>query len=336
MAKRLSRNPTVIILALALMALAVLALWCRAQLRPLADAGELKIIQVERGEGASVVARKLAAEGLIRSAPAFEIYLAWTRLGTKLKAGYYDLSPAMSGQEMAERIASGRVTTRKVTVPEGLRLAQVAERVAASGLATADGFLAAAVPGTVAGKVDMPLPEGTLEGYLLPETYEFALGTTADDIVLRMVRELQDRFVKPNAEAIGASALSLHQIVTLASLVEREARVPEDRPKIAGVLINRLDRGMKLQCDATVQYALGEHKQRLTFQDLKVDSPYNTYLHKGLPPGPIACPGLASLQAALHPARTDALFYVAKPDGSHVFSRTYEEHQAAIRKIRGQ
>jgi len=176
----------------------------------------------------------------------------------------------------------------------------------------------------------------SLEGYLLPETYEFAYGTAAEDLVRRMVEELDRQFVKPNADAIAASKLSLHEIVTLASLVEREAKVAADRAKIAGVLTNRLSRGMKLQCDATVQYALGEHKPRLTFADLKVDSPYNTYLHAGLPPGPIACPGIASLRAALQPERTDALFYVARPDGSHVFTRTYEEHLAAIAQIRGE
>ena len=253
-----------------------------------------------------------------------------------MKAGYFELSPAMSGQEMAERIASGQVAHRRITIPEGLRLEQIARRVEQSGLVTADELLAAAVPETIEGRVSFPPPPGPdLEGYLLPQTYEFTFGVSAAEIVRRMASELDAEFVRPNAGEIAASKLTLHEIITLASLVEREARVDEDRPKIAGVLMNRLARGMKLQCDATVQYALGEHKSRLTFEDLKVDSPYNTYLHEGLPPGPIACPGIASLNAALHPAAIDALFYVARPDGTHVFTRTYEEHLAAIRRIRG-
>jgi len=309
--------------------------WCRLQLEAMAATGEPVIVEVERGQGASAVARRLEAAGLVRSAPAFEIYLAYSGMGRRLKAGHFELSPTMSGPELAAKIASGEVARRKLTVPEGLQLEQIAERVAEAGLAGAEEFLAAAVPESLVGEVSFEPPAESLEGYLLPETYEFTFEATPSDIVRRMARELDAQFVGPNAEAIAGSKLSLHEIITLASLVEREAKVAGDRPKIAGVLINRLAQGMKLQCDATVQYALGEHKARLTFADLKVDSPYNTYLHAGLPPGPIAAPGIASLRAALRPAKTDALFYVARPDGSHVFTRTYEEHLAAIERIRG-
>ena len=326
-----------IILALLIIGGALaLAHWCRAQLAPVAVSGESQIVRIASGSGVNRITRQLEAAGLIRSAPALEIYLAYSGLGRKLKAGAFELAPTMSGIEMAEHIAAGQTGSRKITVPEGLRLQQIAERVAASGLTTADEFLAAATPAGVVGQVKFDLPRHSLEGYLLPETYEFALDADARQIVVRMVRELEREFVTPNAEAIAASKLNLHQIITLASLVEREAKVDHERAIIAGVLMNRLDIGMKLQCDATVQYALDKHKSRLTFADLKVESPYNTYLHKGLPPGPIAAPGIASLEAALHPAKTDALFYVARPDGRHVFTRTYAEHLAAIRKIRGE
>jgi len=327
----------VVILALLIVGGALaLAHWCRTQLAPVAASGEAQIIRIAKGSGASSIARQLEAAGLIRSAPALEIYLAYSGLGRKLKAGAFELAPTMSGIEMTERIAAGQTGSRKITVPEGLRLEQIAERVADSGLATADELLAAATSESVAGQVEFDLPDTDLEGYLLPETYEFALDVDARQIVVRMVRELEIEFVTPNAEAIAASKLNLHEIITLASLVEREARVDDERAIIAGVLTNRLAIGMKLQCDATVQYALDEHKPRLTFEDLKVESPYNTYLHEGLPPGPIAAPGIASLEAALHPAKTDALFYVARPDGRHVFTRTYAEHLAAIREIRGE
>jgi UPF0755 protein len=336
MKNRRSRTVAVILAVLIVGGALALGHWCRAQLAPVATSGQSQIVRIERGAGASRIARQLEAANLIRSAPALELYLAYSGLGRKLKAGAFELAPTMSGVEMVERIAAGQTGSRKITVPEGLRLEEIAERVADTGLATADEFIAAATPETMAGQVEFDLPKSSLEGYLLPETYEFALDTDARQIVLRMVRELEREFVTPNAEAIAASKLNLHEIITLASLVEREARVAEERATIAGVLTNRLDIGMKLQCDATVQYALDEHKPRLTFNDLKVESPYNTYLHKGLPPGPIAAPGLACLEAALHPARTDALFYVARPDGRHVFARTYEEHLAAIRTIRGE
>lgn len=336
MKNRRSRTLVVILALLCVGGAFALGYWCRTQLVPVAASGEAQIVRIERGAGASRIARQLEAANLIRSAPAFELHLAYSGLGRKLKAGAFEVAPTMSGIEIAERIAAGQTGSRNITVPEGLRLEQIAERVADSGLATADELLAAATPESVADQVEFDLPESGLEGYLLPETYEFALDTDAQQIVARMVRELEREFVTPNAEAIAASKLNLHEIITLASLVEREARVGDERATIAGVLTNRLDIDMKLQCDATVQYALDEHKPRLTFDDLKVDSPYNTYLHKGLPPGPIAAPGLACLEAALHPAQTDALFYVAQPDGRHVFTRTYEEHLAAIRKIRGE
>jgi UPF0755 protein len=137
------------------------------------------------------------------------------------------------------------------------------------------------------------------------------------------------------ADDLRRSKRSLADIVTIASLIEREARIGKDRPLISGVIHNRLRKGMRLQVDATVLYALGEHKGRVTYEDLKVDSPFNTYRHKGLPPHPICNPGEASIRAALRPAKTEYLFYVARPDGSHVFTRTYAEHQQAIRAIRG-
>jgi len=310
--------------------------WYRGALRPVAGPGETTIVHIPSGSGAAQIAEDLQSAGLIRDARAFRIMLGFTGLGDRLQAGHYELAPTMSAREVAEKIASGKVATRRVTIPEGLTLLQIADRVAEAGLSEREAFVAAAVPETVAGEALMLLPDDGLEGYLFPETYEFTYDEGPGAIVARMVRELEERFVRPNRDAIKARGLSLHEIITLASLVEREARVDGERALIAGVLQHRLDIGMKLQCDATVQYALGEHRPRLLYEDLRIDSPYNTYRHEGLPPGPIAAPGLASLMAALGPAETDALFYVARPDGTHAFSRTYEEHLQAIQQIRGQ
>jgi len=157
-------------------------------------------------------------------------------------------------------------------------------------------------------------------------------------LVARMITEFKKRFINKFWEPVPAEQRwgSLHQVVTLASLVEGEAKLDSERALIAGVLKNRLERGMHLECDATVQYALGKHRRRLTYSDLQIDSPYNTYRYAGLPPGPISNPGLDCLRAALKPARTEYLFYVARGDGGHIFSRTYQEHLAAIRQVRGQ
>jgi UPF0755 protein len=166
-----------------------------------------------------------------------------------------------------------------------------------------------------------------MEGYLFPDTYHIGSRTTEEEIIKMMLKRFNDELVKLDyVEKITLPGLSLHNAVTLASLVEREAREDSERPVIAGVIMNRLNRGMKLQIDATVLYALGGHKEKVYYKDLEVDSPYNTYLYYGLPPGPIAFPGEASLKAAIEPAITDYLYYVAKPDGSHAFARTLAEH----------
>jgi len=227
-----------------------------------------------------------------------------------------------------------------VTIPEGFTIAQIAQRLAQVGLDEEQRLRTAATAPAIEKALQLELPDGlrSAEGYLFPETYNFALGTTADQVVARMVEEFETRFVKGPWQAVPAEARwgSLHEVVTLASLVEEEAQIESERPLIAGVLRNRLQRGMRLECDATVLYALGEHRARLTRKDLQVDSPYNTYRHTGLPPGPIYNPGLACLQAALTPAQTEYLFYAARGDAGHISSRTYEQHLAAIGTVRGE
>ncbi len=309
--------------------------WYHRGIEAANPAGEAKIVRIPEGSSVERITQVLYDEALILDRRAFKIMLRLEGLGEKLQAGVFEISPAMTAKEIAEHIASGDVAMQRITIPEGLQLKQIAERVEQGELSDAEEFKAAAVGEKVAGGIDMPLPKGTLEGYLFPETYDFCYDAGAEAIVLRMVQELQRRFYRPHREEIEARQLSLHEIVTLASLVEREAKIDEERTLIAGVIHNRLDRDMKLQIDATVQYALPEHKDRLLFEDLRVDSPFNTYRHHGLPPGPIASPGLPSLMAALRPASTDALFYVARPDGSHVFTPTYEDHLRAIQRIRG-
>lgn len=339
MQRRRGLKLIVVAVALVVIGAAALVQWYRAATRPVATSGEPVLVEIERGSGASVIARQLEAAGLIRSAAAFEVLLSLSGEAGSLRAGQYELSPEMDAAQIARKLAAGEVAVRRVTIPEGLRIEEIAERIAEAGLTSADEFLEAATPSQV---MEQSRPDGlkldgdSLEGYLFPETYDFELGSEPSAMAARMVRELNERFVKPNKQRIAASKLSLHEIITLASLVEREARVAQERPPIAGVLMNRLNRDMPLQCDATIQYALGAHRERLLYEDLKVDSPYNTYLHKGLPPGPICAPGLESLLAALSPAETDSLYYVARPDGKHVFSKTYEEHQAAIRRVRSQ
>jgi len=298
------------------------------------------IIHVEAGTNLNDIAQLLQTHGCLRSILAFKLHAIVTGQASKLKSGTYEVSPTMSAPQLIAMLAAGRQATATVTIPEGFTLAQITQRLAEAGLADEQQFRAAATAQAVADILQVNLPEGvrSAEGYLFPETYQFTLGTSADQIVRRMIAEFKERFIKKFWEPLPSEQHwgNLHEIVTLASLVEGEAKLDSERALIAGVLKNRLARGMRLQCDATVQYALGKHHQKLTYSDLQIDSPYNTYRHAGLPPGPISSPGLDCLRAALKPAPTQYLFYVAHADGSHIFSRTYQEHLAAIRQVREQ
>jgi len=298
------------------------------------------IIRVAPGASLNDIAALLKTHGCLRSVLAFRLHAVVTGQASKLKSGTYEASPTMSTPQLIAMLAAGRQATVTVTIPEGFTLAQIAQRLADAGLADEEPFQAAATAQAVADILQVKLPEEvcSAEGYLFPETYRFTLGTAPEALVRRMLAEFEKRFITQLWEPLPAEQRwgSVHQIVTLASLVEGEAKLDSERALIAGVLKNRLERGMRLECDATVQYALGKHHQRLTYTDLQIDSPYNTYRYTGLPPGPISNPGLDCLRAALKPAQTEYLFYVARGDGSHIFSRTYHEHLAAIRQVREQ
>jgi UPF0755 protein len=220
----------------------------------------------------------------------------------------------------------------RVTIPEGYDIVQITPLLTRALGVPADSVNAAVRDSTLRARVSDPAE--TLEGYLFPDTYILAPGSSAREAIGEMVRRFEREW-KPEYDAQAAAlGYSRHQIVTMASIVEKEARLPEERPVIAAVYYNRLRTGMPLQADPTVQYALGHHVGRVLYKDLEVDSPYNTYQHPGLPPGPIASPGGASLRAALAPAKVPYLYFVAAPDGHHEFRTTMAEHAKAIHAIR--
>jgi UPF0755 protein len=289
------------------------------------------------GEGAA-----LEKSGIIRSAFAFDLYCRWHGEDGKFRPGRYALSPNMTLAQIVRQLQLGPGHSSddmiRVSVPEGFTIRQIAARLDNDGTSDGTAFLQIAMNSNrdVKWNYDFTRPKGPLEGYLYPDTYEFLPGTPAEKVLETMLLNFSRRFSRPYHQQIVARGRSLHQIVTIASLIEREAKTQEDRPRIAGVLENRLKKGLKLEIDATVLYALGYHKQRVYFKDLLVKSPYNTYLHAGLPPGPIASPGARSLEAALAPEKNDFLYYVARPNGSHYFTRTLKEHEAAIRQARSE
>ncbi|MCC6727811.1 MAG: endolytic transglycosylase MltG [Chthonomonadales bacterium] len=330
------RNRLPWVLSAALAAAACALAWGAHELAPVSARGRTVRVAVARGQNVWGVAAMLARRGLIRRSAAFVVYAVARGDAGRIRAGEYGLSPSMSAAQILDRLKRGGADAddRVVVVPEGFTVAQIAHALSQRGVASDEAAVRrlARRPG---GAVRAPFPMAHgLEGYLFPDTYRLAPRAGAAAALQAMVDTFAARFYEPHAAEIARSGHSLHEVVTIASLVEREARVDADRPQIAGVIENRLARGMRLEIDASVLYALGQHKSRVLFSDLEVASPYNTYRRAGLPPGPIASPGLASLVAALRPARSDRLFYVANPDGTHTFTRTLAEHRAATARAR--
>ena len=300
---------------------------------------DAQIVEIQSGQGAPAIGALLEQKALLRHAWAFTAQAYLTGQFRRLQAGHYQLSTDMSTAEMVAALAQGKAALRRITFPEGMGKREMASLLEKEQICPASDFLGAATADAVEQALGSTLPPKAevADGFLFPETYLLPVGDDPGHVVDETLAQFKQKFYDPYWLPAAAQRPwgGLFQVVTLASLVEKEARVDSERPLIDGVLLGRLRKNMLLQCDATVQYAMGQHKARLTFEDLKIDSAYNTYKYQGLPPGPICNPGLPSLQAALHPTATDYLFYVAKADGSHVFTRTYEEHLAAIKALRG-
>jgi len=302
------------------------------QLRPVGP-GASALVPIDRGTGSVAIAHLLAERHLIRSAAAFRRYVRERGVSQKLKAGCYEFAPSLSMPEIVTKLVKGDVARRKVTIPEGLWLKEIAARLETEGICDADEFVAAASEAQRLAQFRLAGRRASnLEGFLFPDTYFVNCDATAADVVKMMLARFREATARLAPE-VQASGRPWREVVTLASVVEAEARHNDERPLIAGVYMARLARGKKLESCPTVIYALGRRVKRL--RDVTVDSPYNTYKHRGLPPGPICNPGLESIKAALHPVKTDALYFVAKPDGHHAFAATYAEHLANIKRYLG-
>lgn len=289
------------------------------------------LVTVDPGDGFRATARRLAEAGLVSAPWRLEAYARINGYTRRIQAGEYALRQSMSPREMLEALASGRVRLHRVTVPEGYTIRQIAPLVAAAGLADEAEFQRLALDPAVAEAEG--LPGDTLEGYLYPDTYHFPRSYHSREILQAMVRRFRLEIPEDWRQRAAELGLTLHQVVTLASIIEKETGVPDERPLVSSVFHNRLRRGMRLETDPTVIYGLTDFDGNLTRADLRRPTPYNTYVNKGLPPGPIASPGRASLEAALFPADTDYLFFVARGDGSHQFSSQWKDHQQAVRRF---
>jgi UPF0755 protein len=290
-----------------------------------------QFVEIPGGAGPAAIGRRLQSAGVVRDTLSFRVALWRSGQARRLQAGEYRFDRPMTAREVIDKIARGDVFVRPVTFPEGLTYRQMSGVYERAGMGPAADFTRASQNGALVRDLDPAA--GDLEGYLFPDTYTLPRKATADDLVARMVTTFRDALTRELVERAAARGLSVRQLVTLASLVEKETARADERALVAAVYSNRLKIGMGLQCDPTVIYALeraGRYTGDLTREDLRFDSPYNTYRYAGLPPGPIASPGKASLEAAAAPADVPYLYFVSRNDGSHVFSATLEEHNRNV------
>lgn len=292
---------------------------------------ESVLITVPSGATTTSIGKILMAEDLIQSENVFKIASKELGADGKMKAGDYRLSQAMSTDEIIEILLEGRVerNTFTFTIPEGFEIRQIVDRLESLGVINRELFMDA----LVSGDYDYEFLEdpSNLEGYLFPDTYEMSVGASEKEIINRMLSRFDEVFTEAYYERTEALGLTVNQLVTLASIVEREAQAKEEFPIVASVFHNRIESGMMLQSCATVQFILGERKERLSYDDIAIESPFNTYINNGLPPSPIASPGKLALESALYPDETDYLYFVVKKggNGTHVFSETLDQHNKA-------
>lgn len=286
---------------------------------------------VNQGEGGGDIAKKLKDEGLIRNYFAFILYLNYTQSGDKLQVGSYKIAKNLTIKEVASIITNGKIVTNKITIPEGWTNDQIANYLVKNTTITANDFMAAAKYDPAKHKYDFlyPLKKGdTLEGYLYPDTYQISLKPTAEEVVKKMLENFDKKLVSADREQIKKSGgLNPYEIVILASIVEREVSNPDDRKKVAGVFLNRLNNNMPLESCATIQYILKSDKWVFTYEETRIPSPYNTYLNPGLPIGPIGNPSIQSIEAVLFPEKTN-YFYFLSANGKTYFSTNLDEHNA--------
>jgi len=296
---------------------------------------EYAIIKIEEGDNLNILSRKLKGARIIQDRLGFKLMVVVFKKSTSLSYGWYKFKIYEDPREVLKSLLIGKRLTVKIVIPEGLKINE-----------TINAFRRHKDTDINTAKLDsltkdtsfikkLGINKITLEGYLFPDTYIFYKGEKAENIIKKMVSSLYT-ILKPSQKIkIKSMNFDAYEIMNIASMIEREAMIDREKPIIASVIYNRLEKNMPLQIDATILYALGRHKRKVLYKDLRVRSPYNTYRNRGLPPGPIASPGFQSIVSALHPSRTNYLFYVATGRGDHIFSKTYKEHLKAKKKVRG-
>jgi UPF0755 protein len=313
------------------------ALYFRAQRPYRGYGGSEQFVDIPGGSGTKAIGERLAAAGVVRDPVSFRFALWLSGRARVLKAGEYRFDQPMTPFDVIGKLARGDVYVVSVTFPEGLTIAEMSAIFESHGFGPASSFVEAANDVSLIRALD-PAAQN-LEGYLFPDTYLLPRRAAAPRLIRTMVQGFGRGLTPALRSAVEARGLSIHQAVTLASIVEKESARADERPVVAGVYLNRFRIGMVLQCDPTVIYALkraGTYSGSLRHEDLAFDSPYNTYRYAGLPPGPIASPGRGSLEATVHPADVEYLYFVSRNDGSHEFARTLDEHNRNVQKYQVQ
>ena len=297
---------------------------------PAGPSHEETVFNVPYGESFHAITLKLEQAGIVKHPAKLRWYARLNRYDKKIKAGEYLLSAAMTPREIMGTMIGGKIALHKITIPEGYNGRQIAAKVSENGFMSEEVFFKAAMNPELART--MGLEADTFEGYLFPDTYHFPTGVSAEEIIAAMIHRFREIFSPEWKNRAGEIGMTVHQVVTLASIIEKETGAAFERPLISSVFHNRLEKRIRLSSDPTVIYGIKNFNGDLTKKDLATPTPYNTYLIFGLPPGPIASPGIASLEAALYPAETDYLYFVSKKDGTHQFSASLREHNRAVRK----
>lgn len=305
--------------------------WMKAFLAAPADPTAAPVVfTIARGASLSAIADDLADRGLITDSFRFKLFARYKQAGTRLKAGEYQLSAADTPAAILNRLVTGKVKLYKLTIPEGLTIEETADLVAQAGICPAGQFIALARDPGVAR--DLDIPARTLEGYLYPDTYLYPSSMTCEDLIRKMTDSFKEVFTAEWQKRARALGYSVHEMVTLAAMIEKETGDPSERPLISSVFHNRLKKGMRLESDPTVIYGQDDYHGRIRYKHLRRLTPYNTYQIPGLPLGPIASPGAKALHAALFPVKSDYLFFVSKNDTTHQFSTNLRDHNKAVKK----
>lgn len=329
--RRLQSRLTVILAVMLVMGVIFAALLYQYATTPASASQDGQVVEIKPGMTLKQVAHLLADKELLSEPSTFMLYTYLQGEQNHIQAGEYRFSPSMPPRDILEALTSGMAVLYTVTIPEGYRITDIAGLLEAKGLVDKPAFIEATRNRELL--ESLHIPSGSLEGYLYPETYKFSKAGGARRIVQTLLDTFKERVLQPErVQQAEAMQFTFHEIVTLASLIEKETGLGKERKLISSVFHNRLAKNMRLQTDPTVIYAMVNFDGNIRKKDLSIDSPYNTYKHFGLPPGPIASPGLESIQAALDPEETDFLYFVSRKDGSHQFSTNYKDHIRAVQK----